>query len=142
MTMVAEKASPLVVELCKKLKSKALPIEDLAAALREPDVLGEALATGLIEVGRQNYTLCVVGQAVQRMTKDERGKPMPVIDEAGHYVMDKKYEVRLDGDWCWLKSTHDGRKSIAEIMSEETHEDAPPLHARLTNAGLAACRQQ
>ena len=142
MTMVAEKASQSVVDLCKAVKGKSTPIEDLAAVLQKPEVLGEALSLGLVEIGRQHYTLCMLAPPTQKMTRDEKGKQVPLRDEAGHFVMDKVYEVRLDGDWSWLKSNTVNRQSIAEIITEKPeHKDVPPLHVKITNAGLAACRQ-
>ncbi len=132
MSIVAEKFSQKIVHLCKTLKKGALPVSKLSDELRDDSVLGDAFASGLITIGRQMYSSTI---SAMKPAKDKDGKPK--FDEQKRQVFDKEYVTRPDGEWSWMTNQSTNRKPLNEVLEEKLPEGIE-IHARLTNAGLAA----
>ena len=132
MSIVAEKYPQKIVNLCKALKKGPLPVSKLSDELRDDAVLGDAFASGLITVGRQTYSMTMSGI---KAAKDSEGKPK--LDEQRRQVFDKEYVTRIDGEWSWMTNQNTNRKPLNEVLQDKLPIGIE-IHARLTNAGLAA----
>jgi hypothetical protein len=133
MTAVLEKHPQKVINLCKALRKGPVPVSKLSSELTDYDVLGYAFASGLIQVGRQMYSLVIVGEP--KIVKDKNNKP--VLDENRRPVLDKQYAAKPDNEWSWMKHTDFSRKPLNEVLEEELPEGVE-MHVRITNEGLAA----
>jgi hypothetical protein len=131
-TAVAEKHPQKVINLCRALKKGPVPFKKLSEELREPEVVSYAFATGLIQVGRQMYSLVLAGTP-EVVKKDNK----PVLDENKRPIMERKYIAKPDNEWSWVGTDSRCCKPVAEIMEEEL-PDGVELHAKLTSAGMAA----
>ncbi len=132
MSIVAEKYPQKIVNLCKALKKGPLPVSKLSDELRDDAVLSDAFSSGLITIGRQSYSMTM---SSIKAAKDKEGKP--VLDEQRRQVFDKEYVTRPDGEWSWMTNQSTNRKPLSEVLEDKLPAGIE-IHARLTNAGLAA----
>ncbi len=134
---------PNVIKLCKALKSKKnLPLSELEKEAGkeacDPSHLADALGLDLIEIGRQNYSRNIQRDS-SKVVKEKDGKT-PKRDENGRMVMEHIWQTNMDNDWSWMTEKNSaGRMTIQDLLDEaELDESLPPIHVRLTNAGIAA----
>lgn len=140
MTMIAEKYSAKVVNLCKALRKGPAAIDSLPTDLASDEVLGAAFVDGLVEVGRQAYTLVPINSGDGSSGKIKRDRAGKIeVDEYKRPILEKQYTVSVENEWSWMDRSQRHRAPLADVLEEKTQSGVPALHARLTSAGLAAC---
>lgn len=124
-----------VRNLCKWLADKdSAPISALPKALQAPGTLARAVAKGLAEVGRLNYSEVITGIKPRKTSKGEH-----VFDENFRQVVDKETKIVHDADWCWTNLRGRQYKPMGELLAEDAKLPKElHLHIRLTTDGLAA----
>ena len=131
--------APKVTNLCRALKKGPVAIPKLAAELRDDEVLGQAFADGLIEVGRPQYALVATncpGDGSAGKIRRRDGKF--VLDEMKRQIMDRENTAMVEDQWSWLNREQRNRAPLSDVLNEKVEDGVPDLCARLTSAGLAA----